>query len=95
MAKRPGSWWPTKRVTRPSKRHDKSRVGQSCDRVNRISLTAVEDYGVDRVLRDLPMTSARGRYRPAPARRVEIPKAPRGTQPLGIPTEATQSPVAH
>src|SRR5699024_5898729 len=46
----------------------------------------VEDYGVDRVLRELSCDLREGRYRPAPARRVEIPKSDGGRRPLGIPT---------
>jgi RNA-directed DNA polymerase len=54
--------------------------------VDRITLAAVEDYGVDRMLRELRHDLRTGRYRPAPARRVEIPKPQGGTRPLGIPT---------
>ena len=56
--------------------------------VDRITLVAVEDYGVDRMLRELRRDLRQGRYRPAPARRVEIPKPQGGTRPLGVPTEA-------
>jgi RNA-directed DNA polymerase len=56
--------------------------------VDRITLVAVEDYGVDRMLRELRGDLRTGRYRPAPARRVEIPKPRGGKRPLGIPTEA-------
>jgi RNA-directed DNA polymerase len=55
--------------------------------VDRITLVAVEDYGVDRMLRELRHDLLSGRYRPAPARRVEIPKPRGGKRPLGIPTE--------
>jgi RNA-directed DNA polymerase len=54
--------------------------------VDRITLVAVEDYGVDRMLRELRRDLLSGRYRPAPARRVEIPKPRGGKRPLGIPT---------
>jgi RNA-directed DNA polymerase len=54
--------------------------------VDRITLVAVEDYGVDRMLRELRRDLLSGRYRPAPARRVEIPKPRGGNRPLGIPT---------
>jgi RNA-directed DNA polymerase len=54
--------------------------------VDRITLVAVEDYGVDRMLRELRHDLRTGRYRPAPARRVEIPKPRGGKRPLGIPT---------
>jgi RNA-directed DNA polymerase len=56
--------------------------------VDRITVAAVEDYGVDRMLRELRQDLRTGRYRPAPARRVEIDKPQGGTRPLGIPTEA-------
>jgi RNA-directed DNA polymerase len=49
-------------------------------------VAAVKDYGVDRMLRELRHDLRTGRYRPAPARRVEIPKPQGGTRPLGIPT---------
>ncbi|HWC39473.1 MAG TPA: group II intron reverse transcriptase/maturase [Acidimicrobiales bacterium] len=54
--------------------------------VDRITLSAVEDYGVDRMLRELRRDLREGRYRPAPARRVDIPKPQGGRRPLGIPT---------
>ena len=56
--------------------------------VDRVTLVAVEDYGVDRMLRELRDDLRAGRYRPAPARRVDIPKPDGGRRPLGIPTEA-------
>jgi RNA-directed DNA polymerase len=54
--------------------------------VDRITLDAVEMYGVDRMLRELRQDLQTGRYRPAPVRRVDIPKPQGGTRPLGIPT---------
>jgi RNA-directed DNA polymerase len=54
--------------------------------VDRITLVAVEDYGVDRMLCELRRDLLLGRYRPAPARRVDIPKPRGGKRPLGIPT---------
>lgn len=54
--------------------------------VDRVTVAAVEDYGVDRMLRELRHDLRTGRYRPAPARRVEIPKPQGGKRPLGIPT---------
>jgi RNA-directed DNA polymerase len=54
--------------------------------VDRVTLAAVEDYGVDRMLRELRDDLRAGRYRPAPARRVDIPKPDGGKRPLGIPT---------
>jgi RNA-directed DNA polymerase len=54
--------------------------------VDRITLDAVEVYGVDRMLRELRDDLQAGRYRPAPARRVDVPKPQGGMRPLGIPT---------
>jgi RNA-directed DNA polymerase len=54
--------------------------------VDRITVVAVEDYGVDRMLRELRRDLRAGVYRPAPARRVDIPKPQGGMRPLGIPT---------
>lgn len=55
--------------------------------VDRVTLTFVqEDYGVARLLGELAADLRAGSYRPAPARRVEIPKPRGGKRPLGIPT---------
>ncbi|WP_232070680.1 group II intron reverse transcriptase/maturase [Mycobacterium lacus] len=54
--------------------------------VDRVTLAAVEDYGVDRMLPELRRDLCAGRYRPAPVRRVEIAKLQGGRRPLGIPT---------
>jgi RNA-directed DNA polymerase len=54
--------------------------------VDRVTLAAVEVYGVDRMLRELRDDLRAGVYRPAPARRVDIPKSDGGKRPLGIPT---------
>ncbi|MFY1620957.1 group II intron reverse transcriptase/maturase [Micromonospora sp. WMMD736] len=54
--------------------------------VDRVTLAAVQDYGVDRMLRELRHDLRVGSYRPSPARRVEIPKPRGGKRPLGIPT---------
>jgi RNA-directed DNA polymerase len=50
-------------------------------------LAFVEDeYGVARMLGELQQVLRDGSYRPAPARRVDIPKPAGGSRPLGIPT---------
>jgi RNA-directed DNA polymerase len=55
--------------------------------VDRITLVYVQDeYGVERLLAELQADLREGTYRPAPARRVEIPKPQGGKRPLGIPT---------
>src|SRR5262249_10628896 len=65
---------------------ERVRANRGAAGVDRITLVAVEDYGVDRMLRELRRDLQTGRYRPAPARRVEIPKPQGGKRPLGIPT---------
>lgn len=65
---------------------ERVRANRGAAGVDRITLAAVEDYGVDRMLRELRCELQSGRYRPAPARRVEIPKPQGGKRPLGIPT---------
>lgn len=54
--------------------------------VDRVTLVAVEVDGVDRMLRELRDDLQMGRYRPAPVRRVDIPKPRGGKRLLGIPT---------
>jgi RNA-directed DNA polymerase len=54
--------------------------------VDRVTLAEVEAYGVARMLGELQQALRSGSYRPAPARRVEIPKPAGGVRPLGIPT---------
>jgi len=65
---------------------ERVRQNRGAAGVDRVTLVAVEDYGVDRMLRELRDDLHEGVYRPAPARRVEIPKPRGGKRPLGIPT---------
>lgn len=53
--------------------------------VDSVTLAAVEAYGVERLLGELQQALRRGSYRPAPVRRVAIPKPDGGVRPLGIP----------
>jgi RNA-directed DNA polymerase len=54
--------------------------------VDRITLAFVqEQYGVHRLLGELQADLREGTYRPAPARRVDIPKPDGSKRPLGIP----------
>src|SRR5690242_4401864 len=54
--------------------------------VDGVTIAAVEEAGVVPFLDDLAAELAEGRWRPAPVRRVEIPKPDGRTRPLGIPT---------
>jgi RNA-directed DNA polymerase len=55
--------------------------------VDRVTLAYVqEEYGVARLLAELQHDLREGTYRPAPARRVDIPKPDGSKRPLGIPT---------
>jgi RNA-directed DNA polymerase len=54
--------------------------------VDRMTLAQVEAYGVERMLGELQQALRQGSYRPAPVRRVAIPKPDGGVRPLGIPT---------
>jgi RNA-directed DNA polymerase len=54
--------------------------------VDRVTLAFVQDeYGVERMLAELQRDLREGTYRPAPARRVDIPKPDGSKRPLGIP----------
>ncbi len=54
--------------------------------IDRQTLEAVEEFGVDRLLGEIQAELREGRYRPLPVRRVAIPKPQGGVRPLGIPT---------
>ena len=63
------------------------RVNRGAAGVDRVTLAYVEnEYGVARMLGELQRALRSGSYRPAPARRVDIPKPAGGSRPLGIPT---------
>jgi len=61
------------------------RANRGAVGVDRMTLAAVEDYGVERMLGELSGDLRSGIYRPAPVRRVEIPKPDGRRRPLGIP----------
>jgi RNA-directed DNA polymerase len=54
--------------------------------IDRRTLEAVQELGVDRLLGEIQAELSGGRYRPLPVRRVTIPKPQGGVRPLGIPT---------
>jgi RNA-directed DNA polymerase len=54
--------------------------------VDKQTVAAVQEYGVERLLGELQRDLREGSYRPQPVRRVEIPKPAGGKRPLGIPT---------
>lgn len=65
---------------------ERVRTNRGAAGVDRLTLVDVEEYGVDRMLRELSRDLQKGTYRPAPVRRVEIPKPDGRKRPLGIPT---------
>jgi RNA-directed DNA polymerase len=66
---------------------ERVRANRGAAGVDRITLAYVEnDYGVSRMLGELQRDLREGCYRPAPARRVDIPKPQGGKRPLGIPS---------
>jgi RNA-directed DNA polymerase len=62
------------------------RANKGAAGIDRQTLEQVQVYGVERLLAEIAGDLRDGRYRPLPARRVEIPKADGGRRPLGIPT---------
>ena len=62
------------------------RANRGAAGVDRVTLEAVEGYGVERMLGELARDLRAGSYRPALVRRVEIPKPDGRKRSLGIPT---------
>jgi RNA-directed DNA polymerase len=63
------------------------RANRGAAGVDHLTLAEVEDdYGVERLLTEIRVALRAGNYRPAPVRRVEIPKPDGTKRPLGIPT---------
>jgi RNA-directed DNA polymerase len=63
------------------------RANRGAAGIDRVTLAAVEQYGVERLLDELTADLTEGSYRPLPARRVFIPKPGRQERrPLSIPT---------
>jgi len=66
---------------------ERVRKNRGAAGVDRITLAYVQEvYGVRRMLGELQQDLRAGAYRPAPARRVDIPKPDGSKRPLGIPT---------
>jgi retron-type reverse transcriptase len=65
---------------------ERVRVNRGAAGVDRVTLAYVqEEYGVRRLVAELQQDLREGTYRPAPARRVDIPKPDGSERPLGIP----------
>jgi len=63
------------------------RANRGAAGVDAMTIAVVEDdYGVERLLTEIRDALRAGNYRPAPVRRVEIPKPDGTKRPLGIPT---------
>ena len=62
------------------------RANRGAAGVDRETLAMVEEYGVERMLRELQDQLRAGEYLPPPVRRQDIPKPDGGKRPLGIPT---------
>ncbi|MCA1680722.1 MAG: group II intron reverse transcriptase/maturase, partial [Actinobacteria bacterium] len=62
------------------------RANKGAAGVDGLTLAAVEEYGVERLLAELQRDLREGTYRPSPARGVGIPKPDGTLRPLGIPT---------
>jgi RNA-directed DNA polymerase len=66
---------------------ERVRENRGAAGVDRVTLAYVEnEYGVHRLVGELQRDLRAGIYRPAPARRVDIPKPQGGKRPLGIPS---------
>jgi RNA-directed DNA polymerase len=66
---------------------ERVRVNRGAAGVDRVTLAYVqEEYGARRLVAELEQDLREGTYRPAPARRVDIPKPDGSKRPLGIPT---------
>ena len=65
---------------------DRVKVNRGAAGVDRVTLAYVqEEYGVERLLAELQQDLRAGTYRPAPARRADIPESQGGKRPPGIP----------
>ncbi|MFI7136177.1 group II intron reverse transcriptase/maturase [Nonomuraea sp. NPDC050153] len=64
---------------------ERVRANRGAAGVDRVTVADVEEYGVARMLGELQRDLRSGEYRPAPSRRVDIPKPHGGRRPLGIP----------
>ncbi len=65
---------------------ERVRANRGAAGVDQITIAAVEAYGAERMVAELQTSLRAGNYRPAPVRRVEIPKPDGSKRPLGIPT---------
>jgi RNA-directed DNA polymerase len=65
---------------------ERVRRNRGAGGVDEVTLAAVKEYGVGRMLKELRRDLQEGRYRPQPVLRRYIPKGDGRKRPLGIPT---------
>ena len=65
---------------------ERVRENRGAAGVDGLTLGVVEAFGVERLIAELQVSLRAGTYRPAPVRRVEIPKSDGSKRPLGVPT---------
>jgi RNA-directed DNA polymerase len=65
---------------------ERVRANRGAAGVDAVTIAVVEAYGAKRMIAELQGSLRAGIYRPAPVRRVEIPKPDGRMRPLGIPT---------
>lgn len=61
------------------------KQNRGCAGIDEQTIQAIEDIGVDKVLKELQEQLIQGRYHPTPVKRAEIPKSNGEKRPLGIP----------
>lgn len=64
---------------------EKVKSNQGVAGIDKITITAIEEIGIGKVIKDIQIKLLTGKYKPLPVKRVYIPKKDGGKRPLGIP----------